>query len=343
LELRGCSTFRCAASSAANEKPERSNGEHPFSVAIGGSWTVPDICEECDNRFGTTFDADLVKFTPIEKRREELQLAGHAGTTPNRLREALRRPMPVVGGGGRTVLVSMNQQGRITGTKTIPLAKFRFNRAADGEVVVSLPPENVAIDPTNVHDVQRMLALRLHKDAEEADIPLSDEQVDYLAAHFASDLERIEEDTTVEVALSVRMHGHLGSLAKIAYVAAWTWLGDTWLDDSVANAMRQYLMGDESARLVGRDKPSVQRELDLGGRDPKQTHVAMLLRVGGAGVVYVQVFDVVSAEFVVTEDVGRYAPPQEHAIVLDAVKREHRFVDPRTLLPDEAARGPRSD
>jgi len=101
-------------------------------------------------------------------------------------------------------------------------------------------------------------------------------------------------------------------------------------------------MGDESARLVGRDKAGPQRELDLGGRDPKLTHVAMLLRVGRAGMVYVQVFDVVSAEIVVTEDVGRYAPPQKHAIVLDALKREHRFVDPRTLLPDAAAHGPRS-
>jgi hypothetical protein len=325
-----------------NEKPERANGEHPFSGAIGGSWTIPDVCKECDNRFGTTFDADLVKFTPIEKRREELKLAGHAGTTPNRLRDALRGPVPVVGGGGRTVLVSMNQQGRIMGTKTIPLAKFHFTRAADGEVMVSLPPENVAIDPTNVHDVQRMLALRLRKDAEEAGIQLSDEQVDYLSARFASDLERVEVDTTVEVALPVRMHGHLGSLAKIAYEAAWTWLGDTWLDDPVADAMRRHLMGDESARLVGRDKAGPQRELDLGGRDPKLTHVAMLLRVGRAGVVYVQVFDVVSAEIVVTEDVGRYAPPQKHAIVLDALKREHRFVDPRTLLPDAAAHGPRS-
>jgi len=34
------------------------------------------------------------------------------------------------------------------------------------------------------------------------------------------------------------------------------------------------------------------------------------------------------------EDVGRYGPPQNHAVVLDTVKREHRFVEPRTLLRD---------
>lgn len=318
-----------------DEKPERATGEHPFSVAIGGSWTIPDVCEDCDNRFGRTYDADLVRFTPIEKRREELQLLGHAGKTPNRLRDALRGPVPVVGGAGRTLLVSMNERGQVTKTKTIPLAKFCFSRDADGKIVVSLPPENVAIDPTNLHQAQSMLASRLRKDALEAGIPLSDEQVENLSAHFAGDLERVDVDTTVEVPIPVRMHGHLGGLAKIAYEAAWTWLGAAWLEDPVADAMRRHLMGDENARLVGRVENHAQRAL-LHGRDPRETHIAALLRAGGAGAMYVQVFDVVSGEFVVTNDVAQYAPPQEHSIVLDAVKREYHFVDPRALFPDAA-------
>ncbi len=80
-----------------SKKFARNTGEHVLPVSLGGSWTIPGVCEEWDNRFGTTHDADLAKFTPIEKRCEELRLAGHSGAVPNRLRDALSRPVPVVG------------------------------------------------------------------------------------------------------------------------------------------------------------------------------------------------------------------------------------------------------
>jgi hypothetical protein len=139
----------CALHLLPDRKPERILGGTLSRFRSAAPGRYPMSAGTANTGSVRSADADLVKFTPIEKRQEELRLAGHSGAVPNRLREALRCPVLVVGP-GHMLRVSMDRQGMITGTQTIPHAKFVFSRSPDADLMVSLRPENVAIDPSNV-------------------------------------------------------------------------------------------------------------------------------------------------------------------------------------------------
>ena len=75
------------------EKPERTGqGEHVIPLSLGGSWTIDRVCEDCDNKMGTRWDAGLAKLAVIEDRRLEFGLVGHSGRLPNPIRDGLARP-----------------------------------------------------------------------------------------------------------------------------------------------------------------------------------------------------------------------------------------------------------
>ncbi len=314
------------------EKPPRAGvGEHTIPLSVGGSWTIDRVCQDCDNDFGTRHDAGLVKLTSIEMRRIALGLEGHSGSVPNREREALARPVRVIGT-SRYMNVSTDRAGRPTRKHSIPFADFVVLLDPNGNWSVSLPPDNVAIDPADMPKAHRILERRLRDAFSQKGLTVPDEEVKRLVAHFVVSLERVEEDTTVELRVPVRTTGHLPGLLKIAYETTWHLLGDSWLDDPVAVNMNRYLRGDETAPVrIYAEKVPVR--FDLQGLNPSDAHVIMLHRLpSGSGAIYIRLFDTVEADFIVTDDLAQYRVSRRHALVMDAASRAFAFVSPREIL-----------
>jgi hypothetical protein len=317
-----------------NEKPERlGEGEHVIPLSLGGSWTIERVCVDCDNELGSRYDAGLAKLTVIEDRRAQLGLVGHSRRPPNRIRDGLAQPVSVNGEPARRMNVQMNDHGRIMGLHTIPFANFNISVGADGAPVIGLEADQVGIDPRDVPKAGQILRRFLREALAKSGVVITADEETRVIADCVSRLERVDVDTTVEVPVPTRTGGHLGSMLKCAYEAAWYWLGETWLDDPQAVNINRHLRGDDNATVQVNTKQGELRAFDVMPLLQANAHVIALFQSEqGTGIIDIQLFDKVGVSFIVTDDIAAYRPPLSHAIVMDAVSGTHYFTSSGSIL-----------
>jgi hypothetical protein len=315
------------------EKPERGgDGEHVLPLSLGGSWTIERVCVECDNDLGSRYDAALAKLTAIEDRRIELGLVGHSRRLPNRIRDGLREPVIVKGEPARRMSIKMDDAGRITSHHTIPYANFEVKVDPEGAVSVNLSPDQVGIDPRDLPKAGQIFRRFLKDALSKAGVSMTNEEEIRIIQHCIGALESVDVDTTVEVRMPNRKSGHLGSMLKVAYEAAWYWLGDSWLDDPVAVRINQHLRGNDSLDVRASLEQMSLRGFDVSPLEQSRAHVIALCKLeSGEGVVDIQLFDKVGVSFVITGNLMAYSLPASHAVVMDPLSGTHYFTPTRDI------------
>jgi hypothetical protein len=298
-------------------KPRRtSGGEHVIPYAMGGSFTIRRVCLDCDNRLGNTADAGLINLSSIEQRRVELELAGHRGEPPHPLRSAMKTRLtsaadPML----RVKLRPGSQPGEIVG-RTLPYVEFDVQRFPEGTLI---QPARVYIDPTDVDKAEALAAQALRV----AGIS-DDSAVKRMAREFADSLQHVEETHLFKQTIEVRVGGHEDGLLKIAYELAWYWLGDSWLDDPAAVAMRDKLNGRvPSGPIRGKIYDDANVGVVAMEGDPRVVHVGYVYPVDGQMVLFVRIFDLMTVGFAVTADASKYTVPEKNAIVMQNVERKY--------------------
>lgn len=300
-----------------NEKAP--GAEHVIPYAIGGSFTISRVCTECDNALGKRADAGLTKQFQMVERREELKLRGHRGTVPDPIAAALRKPVSLDNNPDHRVIVEKDAAPGEYRTRTAPRVEFEVEEHPGKLYRIEL--KKFFVDGQDSDKAEMLVRSGLRKAG------LKDTAIhDKVWAQLAPTLELSEErDASVTVPIVQNLGGHQLGMVKIAYETAWHWLGESWLDDPTAHAMRAGL----------RKKPGAMREvlvrvqepyetLSLPGYDVRKTHLVFIIGGRGNGVVSVRIMDVFSVLFLVTQQVARYAPPSKNAILMDAVNRTHR-------------------
>jgi hypothetical protein len=320
------------------EKPPRTGeGEHVVPLAIGGSWTIDRVCVDCDSEFGSRIDSRLIKLTRVEERRIELELTGHSRRVPNPLREALAQPVRVVGAPHHRLKVNIDELGQYR-VHTIPNIEFIVTTFDDGSWLVELPPNKLVLDPSNREEAVPMISRRLKEALAEAGIAINDTAATEASAHLVSGLTLVEEEATVEAPFAIREGGDGPALVKIVYESAWYWLGDQWLDDPVARAMNAQLHGDQGIELRGRIKRSAGTSFNLGELAQRDAHVLFLFNTPADHyIVEVQLFDIITAGFVVSNNASAYRHPDNDAIIMDAHKGRFKHVALESILKPEEA------
>ena len=316
------------------QKPGRhGEGEHPIPFALGGSWTIDRVCQECDNRFGHTFDAMLAEVTKIEGHRELLALAGHSGRVPNALRKALRAPVEIVGAPHHRMIVRPNEDGTFA-SKTIPNIQFQITPDGNGGCSVQLNHENFAMGLMSEVESEALLHKKLKAALEEHKLRFDDETIRAAVRRIVSELEIVEIPVTVNVRQRTITGGYLPAVLKIAYEAAWYWLGDAWLSDPRAVLIRNHLNGDLNISVKGRVGEGSYLALEVSPLERDKAHVIYLAKLKtDQYIVGVQLFDLFAAEFIVTDAPQQYSGPCTTAIVMDAENRTYTEVALRDLQP----------
>jgi hypothetical protein len=284
-------------------------GEHPIPVALGGVWRINRVCNDCDSRFGHTFDADLIRHAHIETRRHDLQLRGNSGKVPDPWASAYARPVEVIGEPQRRLMLTKSRNGNIT-AQHIPHVDFRVDVDERGNVRVELPRDGLIIDGKMPPDeAQALIAKRLRQALDAAGVSRDEATIAAAVREVMAQIAVLHVDTTVRLERVVKGRPILPSMTKIAYEAAWYWLGDAWLDDPCALELRKMLAYDDTAIVTGSDvRP--EREVDLAGRNPHSSHVICIGKMddkdGEALVVEVRLFDLLYWSVIVTRTPDRY-------------------------------------
>lgn len=296
-------------------KPRRtSGGEHVIPYALGGSLTIDRVCVDCDNRLGNTADAGLINLSSIEQKRYELRLASQNRTIPDPKRAAMKMPFVEEGNPKHRVYEVEDSTTGGTLMKTAPTVEFKVTEEAGGLLI---EPRHVYIDPSDIHKAEVLAKSALRKEG------ITDNAtIERIAKEFAASLQLVESKEKLTRTVERRVGGHENGLLKIAYEFTWHLLGDSWLSSAEAIAMREMLAGEKpSSRVGGKIYSDADATIMVKNGDPRLFHVVWLWRFENRLLLYVRLFNALSAGFDVA-DARAYAVPKNNAVVMHTVQRQ---------------------
>jgi len=298
------------------EKPERKSGEHIFPVGIGGAFTVKRVCQHCDSRLGNFADSPLQRQFDVEQRRIEFKLRGHRGTVPDPVAEAIKRPLPHPTEPGQRIRIRRADDGSTT---IESVTHIEYETGIENGRRWIKATSNTVINPRDSDSVPILSRSALRK------IGILDEAVvEAVTRDLIESLETHNQSITVAVPVPMRKGGHQLGLLKIAYELAWLWLGDLWLEDPTARAMRRILAGDTTASgdVTLNASMDLGEILEIAGLNPRTTHIAFLSPAFGRLMLTIRLFDAHTIGVIVTDDPRKYRLYTENVLVNDTTARQ---------------------
>lgn len=291
--------------------------EHIFPLAIGGTITTDRVCKPCNDMLGSRVDAALSNFLPIRQRRAELKLAGHGREAPQ-LFEMLLGDHTLIGPEAKRIQTRFNK-------KTGRLDLRQLYHAAD----VVLPNGKKALHITLDARDKDQFPKAIQRERKRRGLPpLSDEA---MAAEISKCVEQTIEHPLVQVNFSISFAFLRHALIKIAYELAFRWLGEAYLDDPMAAALRESICKDDMASTDGLD--GFIGELPTSGEvfrfwTPQKAHHLALATVlpRHSIIIAARIFDLYAVAMPVTRDPTRYLQTAADAskirfLAIDAANR----------------------
>jgi len=316
------------------EKPP--SPEHVIPRALGGSFVIHRVCRDCNNLLGAIADQGLIEHNAAVERRVALQIASNRGAIPDPVGDAVRRPIAT---GIPNVRVRLSPEAGGYRASVEKHAEVRLVEQPDGTTHIEI---NLVVDAGDERNAEIYLRSALRKAGIKDEARLTE-----ICAQALPMLELRHGPTTVGVPVRKNDGGHHLGITKIAYEMAHYWLGDTWLDDPIAIAMRRGLRGDKNASgrfMIGdgkaMDRPRVAtdtatpfEELPLG-YDPTRTNIMTLYPIGELLYVCVWLLDAFSAMFLVTDNAKAYQRPRLDSVAMDVgLRKAEEFMTIMPVLP----------
>jgi len=160
----------------------------------------------------------------------------------------------------------------------------------------------ITIDARQVGEIEKIIQ-RVHR---REDLPLlSDEEIQAQIGATKANMGRIDQPE-VKFGLEVDIWNYHRAVFKIAYELAWLWLGDEYLDDPVAEQLRNMILKDARDGIKGK----VQFGADIAPlapwKDEPNVHIGFCSGVGHAICISVRIFDSICGAVSVSETADRY-------------------------------------
>lgn len=294
--------------------------EHVFPLAIGGRLTTDRVCESCNSMLGARVDSALSDFFPIRQRRAELKLAGNSATPPNPFEMLL----------GVAALAS-HPEKRIQTRYNASTGKFDhrlLHHAANVVLPDGRKVRQISIDARDKDQVPKII----QRERKRHGMPPL--RPDELAVEAAKAIQNVNTISPIPIKkdLSFSFAFLRHAMMKIAYELAFLWLGETYLDDPVADQLRTALCSPDLASTDG-IPGYVGEAKGCKAFEPFWTshpahHLAYTTMLLNQIVLAVRIFDIQAAVLVVSNESTRYlqAPydPKLRFVTINSVNGEMR-------------------
>ncbi|MET1111987.1 MAG: HNH endonuclease [Allosphingosinicella sp.] len=269
--------------------------EHVFPLAIGGSLTLWRVCGPCNSRLGSAADSALSNHLLVALSRARLRLPGNSGAVPEPLLEMLKDGH-LASDPEQRIRPTIAADGRFE-----PILLYKKEPLMLGEQEA----ERITIDAREGR--QRLPAIIARNRKRRGLKTLQPAEMQAEVDRLIETREKLD-DSTVQGSFLLDLNPPARALLKIAYELAFLWLGEAYLDDPVAAALRAVVLDGKDPVEAG-----VQCRCVVGVAEPlalwrgaKDSHVAFAKSAGGRVELALKVFDAFSAVVVVSEDAGRY-------------------------------------
>jgi hypothetical protein len=189
------------------------------------------VCREDNSFLGSHIDAPLIEFLPIQSRRAELGLAGHSGRVPSPLEMLLGGNQEIIGedGGVRRAQALLDEA-------TGKIAHRVFHHSKDIQLPDGNKAKQISVDVRDRDEIPKIIA----RERKRHNLPpLSDED---MAAELAKLTVKTVVNPVVKLNISVNFSMLRHAMFKMAYEFAFIWLGEDYLDDPLAAALRKAIL-----------------------------------------------------------------------------------------------------
>jgi hypothetical protein len=283
--------------------------EHVFPLAIGGRLTIDRVCESCNSMLGSRVDAALSDFFPIRQRRAELRLAGNGQVPPV--------PFDVLLG----VSTIAGQAERRVQTKYDPTTGKLDHRLLHHAANVVLPDgrkvRQISIDARDRGQIPKIIQ-RERKRHGMPPLP-----PDELAIEVAKATQNVSTMSPIPIRkdLNISFAFLRHAMMKIAYELAFLWLGESYLDDPLAEQLRTAICAPDLAStdgipgFVGEAKGC--KPLEIWTPHPAHHLAYATTLLDRQVIVAVRIFDIQAAVLAVSNEPERHLKMPNHPVPTD--------------------------
>lgn len=267
--------------------------EHIFPYAVGGKLTTFRVCKPCNDKLGAGADADLVNHPLCVMQRETLQIPDRDGKIPSFMRKFF----------SKGVLADEPEQKMQTfiNPETGVLEPRLLYRSIPGDSSDGVERKTILIDATEAHRLPKIIQSE-RKRAGFPPLPYNELQI--LIARLTEQTHELSQPT-VKYPLQIDAFQFRRGLVKIAYEYACLCLGDKYLDDPIAEQMRDYALNDTRHEIKGNAQIGVSPAFQAWASEPN-THLAFAVPNEGCIIIGIRIFSTFSAEILVSRNADAY-------------------------------------
>lgn len=270
--------------------------EHVFPRAIGGRLTIDRVCTSCNSMLGSRVDAALSDSFIVRSRRAQLGLAGNSGEVPA-VHEMLLGVSKLADDPERRVQVAFNEA---TGQLDIRA----LYHASDVVMPDGTKARQIIVDERDKDEIPKIIQRERQRHGMP---PLSEGQ---LAAEFTRLTQHViaVENPRVLRELSFSFAYLRHAMLKIAYELAFLWLGEEYLDDLDAVALRTAICSADPTSTNALPAYVGDEGCDafkFWSQD-KRHHLAYGFAATDGIAIAVRIFDAHAAVVWVTKDADKY-------------------------------------
>jgi len=269
--------------------------EHVFPLAIGGTITTDRLCVRCNSTLGSRVDAALNDFFPIRMRRAKLDLAGNSGEPPA-WHELFHGEAKLVGSEANRVRTTFDKASGKLDTR-------QLYHAANVVMPDGTKTRQITID---ARDKVQLPTIIKRERKRHGLPPLTHDQLAFALSNVTY---RTIENPLIHKTLSFSFAYLRHAMFKIAYELAFLWLGESYLDDSLAVELREAICKEDVAstdHLTGYVGEAPECDGFRHWNSHEAHHLAYVTVVANCVFISVRVFDLYAASVAVSKDASRY-------------------------------------
>jgi hypothetical protein len=276
------------------EKPkEEFSVEHVFPDAIGGTFTINNVCRECNSILGSQVDSKITDNWGIKAKRHIHKIKNKDGNIPS----------PFVIGetedGKKIECVFDKKTGEPKGLRLFP--DINIVEDSEGNVQVT-----GSFDINDKDKAVEMINKKLQRAGYDE---ISEEKL------LANMKEFHEPPPVIKQQFKLDVERYKFGLIKIAYELACHWLGDSYLDDPISSVIRERVL-DPTFEEDWFEKYPIQGTIQLYNpksplfnywKDDETSHIGCLINsFDGKLGCYIRIFQDYEALVCITENASNY-------------------------------------